>query len=193
MVSFISLQLLKNGIQLNSARAVNLNSTDMVENIKKISPQLERDNRRAVKKIPQPKEALQSKKNIKTNSPSKKLSKNLQDETKIQNSPKLERKIHRADKKTPNTRVTILSKKNTPKQFPPKKLNDHFHKETKGESVIKSKPIKQDFSHSQIIQNNFSSSESVAVISSFYKSELDLRKAKLPPKDIKILELLAKR
>ena len=48
-------------------------------------------------------------------------------------------------------------------------------------------------SKSLISVKQASSPSSVALISSFYQSELDLTKTMLPPKDTKLLHLLAKR
>ena len=45
----------------------------------------------------------------------------------------------------------------------------------------------------QIIENNFSTPKRVAIISTFYKSELNPRQTNLNDKDGKILKLLAKR
>ena len=61
-------------------------------------------------------------------------------------------------------------------------------------NIVKDEGTRQKTpSNSQISIKQASSPSSVAFISSFYNSELDLRKTMLPPKDTKMLHLLAKR
>ena len=75
-----------------------------------------------------------------------------------------------------------------------KNLDNPLVNKTKMQSKIpKTKHQAKTLSGSQLPLNDSVSPNSVALISRFYQSELDLRNAKLPNRDVKILELLAKR
>ena len=61
-------------------------------------------------------------------------------------------------------------------------------------NIVKEKETRQKNSSKSLISvKQASSPSSVAFISSFHKSETDLRKTMLPPKDTKMLHLLAER
>ena len=47
--------------------------------------------------------------------------------------------------------------------------------------------------NAEIVENNFPTPKRVAVISSFHKCEHDPRQTNLPGKDVKILNILAKK
>ena len=74
-----------------------------------------------------------------------------------------------------------------PSNSPNRRSNNVFNTSNSNQSV----PDK--FHQPKQFQNTLSSSNSGAVISSYFRSELDLSKTELPHKDIKILNLLDKK
>ena len=58
---------------------------------------------------------------------------------------------------------------------------------------ISNQSVPDKFHQRSQFQNTYSSSKSGAVISSYFRCQLDLSKTKLPDKDIKILNLLVKK